>query len=213
MVERRTVLRGLAGGLAGTVVASGVPAHAAPTALPDDAQAGAPRSAPVALQAAPPTLLDDHQTRTLANLADMLVPGAVAAGVVDLVDRVLAVESAPRRREFLNALGAFEREARNTHGARWIDLDEPARLAILRRASTAPESRPLPPPWTRGEPLAFPSSGPPPPATLRDHFTRLRTIVADAYYSTEPGMKELGWRGRVAWSELPGCIHPDPEHE
>lgn len=213
MVRRRTVLRGLASGLAGTVVASGVSAQAAPTDGPADAQVGVPRSGPASPQAAPPGLLDDHQRRTLASLADMLVPGAVAAGVVDLMDRVLAVESAPRRREFLNALGAFEREARDTHGRRWIDLDEPARLAILQRASTAPESQPLPPPWTRGEPLAFPSSDPRPPATLRDHFTRLRSFVASAYYSTEPGMKDLGWRGRVAWTELPGCTHPDPEHE
>ena len=143
----------------------------------------------------------------------MLVPGAVSAGVVTLIDQVLAVESPTRRREFLNALGAFEREARVAHGVRWIDLDEPARLAILQQASAGVESRPLPPPWTRGEPLVFGSTDRPPPATFRDQFTRLRTIVANTYYATEPGMRELGWRGQVAWTELPVCTHPDPEHE
>lgn len=208
MVERRAVLRGLASGLAGTVIASNATASAAAEGLPADAQPAAPPA-----PAGSVGLLDDHQRRTLANLADMLVPGAVAAGVVDLVDRVLAVESVARRREFLNALGAFEREARDAHGARWIDLDEPARIAILQRAATGAESRPLPPPWRAGEPLVFESTDPPPPATLRDHFTRLRAIVANAYYSTEQGMRELGWQGRIGWTELPGCEHPDPGHE
>jgi hypothetical protein len=99
------------------------------------------------------------------------------------------------------------------HAARWIDLDVPTQLAIVRRASTGAESRPLPPPWSTGQPLVFPPPDVPLPATFRDHFTRLRTVVANAYYSTEPGMRELGWRGRVAWTELPGCTHPDPEHE
>jgi len=210
-VKRRTVLRGLANGLAGTVVVSNVPASAALVDAPHDGQT--PSAGPPPAPGGRPGLLDDHQRRTLASLADMLVPGAVAAGVVDLVDRVLAVESPPRQREFLNALGAFEREAREAHGARWIDLEEPTRLAVLQRASTGAEARPLPPPWTKGAPLVFAPTDSPPPATLRDHFTRLRTIVANAYYSTEPGMKELGWQGRVAWAELPGCTHPNPEHE
>ena len=198
--------------MTGTVVASAVPvSSSSPDALVGTQTAARP-DAP-ARPPDPPRLLDEHQRRTLSSLADMLVPGAVAAGVVDLVDRVLAVESAPRRREFLNALGAFERQAREAHGARWIDLDEPRRVAVLERAASGPESRPRTPPWTKGGPLVFDPTGPPPPATLRDHFTRLRTIVANAYYSTEPGMTELGWRGRVAWGELPGCPHPDPEHE
>ena len=205
MVERRTVLRHLAGGIAGTVVASHVPQVPDAAAAPTD-QSSAGQSA------AHPRAFDDHQRQTLGSLADMLVPGAVAAGVVDLIDRVLAVESLARRREFFNALGAFELEARQSHGARWIDLDEPARIAILQRAAGGVESRPLPPPWKKGEPITFPpvEAG---PATLRDHFTRLRNTVANAYFSTEPGMRELGWRGRTGWTELPACTHPESEHE
>ena len=210
MVKRRSVLRGLASGLAGAMVGSKVSAAEPPAEAPVPTQAAGPApAAPPML----PRLLDNHQRQTLASLSEMLVPGAVAAGVVALLDRVLAVESAARRRQFLNALGAFEREARESHGARWIDLDEPTRVAVLQRASAGAEARPLPPAWTRGEPLVFAPTDPPPPATFRDHFTHLRTVVANAYYSTEPGMKELGWRGRVAWPELPVCTHLDPEHE
>jgi hypothetical protein len=207
-MERRTVLLHLAGGLAGTVVGANPSAAADVSAHPDHAQSS---NAPAASSPAP-RALDDYQRQTLASLAEMLVPGAAAAGVVDLIDRVLAVESMARRREFSNALGAFERDARASQGKRWIDLDEAARTAILQRAAEGEESNPLPPPWQKGQPVISPPT-PPSPATLRDHFTRLRTMVANAYFSTEPGMRELGWRGRTGWTALPGCEHPEGDHE
>jgi hypothetical protein len=207
-VERRTVLRTLAGGIAGTVVSSNTPVSAH---TPHDSHDQSSMPAQGTASPAARRFLDDHQRQTLASVADLLVPGAVAAGAVDLIDRVLAVESMPRQREFLNALGAFEREARESNSARWIDLDEPARVVILERASSGLESQPLPPPWTKGEPIVFtePKAA---AATLRDHFTRLRMMVAKAYFATEAGMRELGWMGRTGWTELPGCTHDDPAH-
>jgi len=168
---------------------------------------------PASVAASAPRLLDDHQRRTLTSLAESLVPGSIAAGVVDLIDRVAAVDAPPRQRRLLNALGRFDLEARTTHGTRWIDLDEPTRLGILRQASQLPESQPPQPAWIKGQPLVFATSNPSRPATLRDHFEYLRTAVADAYFTTEPGMKELGWVGRTAWTDLPRCTHPNPEHD
>lgn len=207
-MKRRTLLRSLAGGVAGTVAGATVAPLVAGTPVGSH-QPHAPGAQD------PPSsdtrLLDEHQRRTLTSLAEMLVPGSTAAGVVDLIDRVAAVESPPRQRRFLNALGAFEREARVAHGARWIDLDEPTRAKILQAASSGPEGRSRVPAWTKGQPLVFESTDPPPPATARDHADHLRSIVARAYYSTEPGMKELGWTGRAVFTGLPGCDHPD-EH-
>jgi hypothetical protein len=208
IVERRTILLHLAGGLAGTVVGANTTAEGAAA---DRESSEAREQSPTA--AAPPRALDEYQRQMLDSLADMLVPGARAAGVADLLARVLAVESPSRRREFMNALGAFEREARDSHQKRWIDLDEAQRVAILQRAADGPESRPLPPPWHKGQPVVIPPAGGAPPATLRDHFTRLRASVANAYFATEPGMRELGWRGRTGWTELPGCEHPESAHE
>jgi hypothetical protein len=206
-MERRALLKGLATGIAGTVTG----AAAAPTT---EASATPHAQHEAQAETSPPSdarLLDEHQRRTLANLAEMLVPGSTAAGVVDLIDRVAATESPQRQRRFLNALGAFEHQARVAHGARWIDLDEPARVKILQTASTGPEGRPRPPAWTKGQPFVFESTDPPPPATLRDHFDLLRAAVARAYYATEVGMKELGWSGRSVFTALPGCEHTD-EH-
>jgi hypothetical protein len=209
-MKRRTLLRGLASGIAGTVAGAAVTPIADASVPSHDAHEAQGQPAPPPAPA-PPRLLDEHQRRTLASLAEMLVPGSTTAGVVDLIDRVAATESLPRQRRFLNALGAFEQRARLEHGARWIDLDEATRTTILHAASTAREARPRPPAWTKGQPLVFESTDAPPPATVRDHFDYLRATVATAYYSTERGMKELGWTGRAVWSTLPGCTHSD-EH-
>jgi hypothetical protein len=48
-----------------------------------------------------------------------------------------------------------------------------------------------------------------PVLTLRDHFENIKGWVSGAFYSSEFGMKELGWTGQVAWDGLPGCTNPD----
>jgi Gluconate 2-dehydrogenase subunit 3 len=207
-MKRRALLRGLASGIAGTVAGAAAAPIAASTDVPHYAQSP---STPTPAAAEGPRLLDEHQRRTLASIADMMVPGSTEAGVVDLIDRVSAVDSPARQRRFLNALGAFEHQARRAHGVRWIDLDEPARLKILQEASTGVEGRPRPPAWVKGQPLVFAPTDPAPPATPRDHFDYLRSVVATAYFATEAGMRELGWTGRAVFTSLPGCTHAD-EH-
>ncbi len=198
-IGRRDVLSSLATGLAGAVAA---PAVASPVRAPQSANGR---------EAAHPRLLDDHRRAMLARLADQLVPGAGAAGVAELLDRVMAVEPLEDQARFLSALGAFEREARDRHAKGWLEIDEAQQQEILRSASTLAPAIPAAPVWTPGRPVELePESEP--PANLRDHFDRLRHLVARAYYSTESGMKELGFTGRMAWPELPGCTHSGPHH-
>jgi hypothetical protein len=40
------------------------------------------------------------------------------------------------------------------------------------------------------------------------HFQNLKDWIAGAYYSSEPGMRELGWDGNMIHQELPRCTHP-----
>jgi Gluconate 2-dehydrogenase subunit 3 len=208
-MPRRELLQGLATGLAGVVVgprAAALAATAAPATAQESVAAttGKP-SEPV------PRILDDHGRATLESIAEQLIPGSTPAGVVDLLDRVMAVEPVDDRRHFLSALGAFEREARVRHAKSWLELDGAMQREILRDASTAASSRPEPPAWTKGEPIVLPPRETP-PATLRDHFELLRDLVARAYYATEPGMKDLGFSGRMVWTSFPGCSHPDDAH-
>ncbi len=193
-IGRRDVLQSLATGLAGAVATP----HAAPLTQAPGEREDSPR------------LLDDHRRATLADLAERIVPGSGPAGVADLLDRVMAVEPREDQTRFLSALGAFDREARDRHARGWLELDESQKQEILHTASTLAGAH-APRPWTKGQPLE-PEPEERPPANLRDHFDRLRDLVARAYYATEPGMKELGWAGRMAWPSPLGCTHPGDDH-
>jgi len=46
------------------------------------------------------------------------------------------------------------------------------------------------------------------PPTLRDRFEHLKGWIVGAYYSSEIGMRELGWTGNVFYAGFPGCEHP-----
>jgi hypothetical protein len=147
----------------------------------------------------------------LDGLAEQLVPGSRAAGVPDLLDRVMAVESSQAQRRFLNALGAFDREARDRHAKGWLEISADQQLEILRAASTRAPSRSPAPGWKRGEPVDRPAA-PSVPANLRDHFDHLRDWIQRAYFTTAAGMKELGFTGRMAFPAFPGCPHPGNNH-
>ena len=43
--------------------------------------------------------------------------------------------------------------------------------------------------------------------TLRDHFEHLKGWIADAYYSSEAGRKELGDTGQMFFTSFPDCTH------
>ena len=204
--DRRRALQAVGGTLAAAVVAPRS-LGAAPAQHTAHAHAGGAASAPPASPA--PHLsrvLDEHERKTLAVIGDQLVPGSTAAGVPDLIDRVLAVEPAHELRRFRNALGAFEREARVRHSRTWLALSDAEQGAVLTEAAgTAPAVAPIPG-WRPGEPvLRAPSSGPPPTPTLRDHLDYLRDTVAQAYFATERGLKEIGWDGNEIFEALPAC--------
>jgi hypothetical protein len=131
--------------------------------------------------------LDAHQARTLESLAETIVPGSTRAKVFPFLDQLLAVESAANQRAFLGSLGAFDMAAIAKHGKAWTAITSAEQDAILREASTAD---------AKTSPLAA-------------HFENLKQWIVGAYYSSEPGMRELGWTGNVFHAELPGCTHPD----
>lgn len=138
-----------------------------------------------------PAFLDSHQVKTLEVLAEAIVPGSTKARVGPFIDQLLAVDSAANQRAFLGALGAFDMAAITRHGTAWIGITPAQQDALLRDASTADEKT----------------------SALRAHFQNLKDWIAGAYYSSEIGMRELGWDGNVAHAELPGCTHPGGHQE
>lgn len=173
-IGRRAVLQSLASGVGAAVFASPAAAahlHASAAAAAVPAKAGDPRA-----------FLDQHAFDTLTSLAEQVVPGSRAAEVPAFLDWLLAVESTETQKRFMQALGAFEREARAAHGAPWKALTEEQAMALLAKVSAQPSSDPS-----------------------RLAFDSLKGAVADSYFSTEAGMKELGWDGSVTFAPPGVC--------
>ena len=197
---RRQVLQVLAGsvgaGLAAPSLAAAEAAHAhAPAA-----------SAPAAEAAgALPGFLDANQLETLASIAESVVPGSTEAGVAAFVDRLLAVDTPKRQGEFLSAIGALQAESLTRFGKTWLSLDAAQKTVLLTAVATGPSAS-TPRYWTPGEPVLVPDP-PRRPPTLRDRFELVKSRIATAYYSSEKGMKQLGWTGQMVHAGYPGCTH------
>ena len=129
---------------------------------------------------------DAHQLKTLEVLAEAIVPGSTTAKVAPFLDQLIAVESTQNQRAILGALGAFDMAAIDKHGKAWKAITAAEQDALLQEASTAEADK----------------------SKLRGPFQNLKGWIAGAYYSSEPGMRELGWTGNVFHTELPGCTHP-----
>jgi hypothetical protein len=172
---RRVVLQSLMAGAGAAVFASRVSAAHAHHA------ATAPLAAAVGADS---TLLflDRHAFDTLAVLSEQIVPGARAVAVPEFLDRLLAVESTETQKRFMQALGAFEHEAREAHGVSWKTLTESQATALLTKISTLPDSDPT-----------------------RNAFDGIKGAVSETYFSSEAGMKELGWDGSVAFAPPAAC--------
>lgn len=177
-LSRRAALQGLAGSI-GTAFAA--PAVAGADVHPISQHvAKRPRRRGVdANPVAAPQVLDAHQSSTLAVVADLIVPGAVASGSPAFIDHVLAVESPDVRRRFVSALGALDAAARDQHRQSFAALARAQQIAILGASAHA---------------------------EAVDH---LKGWIAGAHYSSEAGMKELGWTGVVMFPAFHGCTHPD----
>jgi gluconate 2-dehydrogenase subunit 3-like protein len=133
-----------------------------------------------------PQFADAHQLKTLEALAEAIVPGSTKARVAPFLDQLVAVESPANQRAFLGALGAFDMAAIARHSKPWIAIAATEQDALLQQASTGDAKT----------------------SALSGHFQNLKTWVAGAYYSSEIGMRELGWTDNVFHQQLPGCTHP-----
>jgi hypothetical protein len=196
---RRRVIQQLATGAGGLLIFPLVAsAHPVQHHLRDetavglaDAKAGAPDYVP--------EFLDLHQLETVRLLAECIVPGSTRANSGPFIDQLLTVARADDQRHFLQALGAFQQLAIGHARAPWTELSEQQQNELLKLASTEKPGIP------QGNSGATGAAR----LTIRDHFEHLKGWIVGAYYSSEIGMRELGWTGGIAFSALPGCAHPN----
>jgi hypothetical protein len=181
---RRAVLQSLATGVGAAVLATPASAHVHQAAAPATKPA-----APAARTAAAPALVffDKHAFDTLAILGEQIVPGSRAAKVPEFLDRLLAVESTDTQKRFVQAIGAFELLAREAHGKPWKSLTASEATALLTKASEAP---------------AASDAG---RAPADRAFDTVKSAVAETYFATEAGLKELGWNRSVMFASPIAC--------
>jgi hypothetical protein len=203
-IGRRAILQSLAGGLGAGLVIPGVAdaQHPVHQHLADQAKTttAAKKAAATAYK---PAFLDEHQLATLASLAERIVPGSTKAKVAPFIDQLVAVDTPVSQRNLLSALGAFDMLAIQNHQKPWKALTAAEQDALLTTASTAEAGRAR----EMGDPRV--AAQPTGKATIRDHFESLKGWISGAYYSSEIGMRELGWNGQMFFDKLPGCDHPD----
>jgi hypothetical protein len=198
-LARREVLQGLFAGLGAGVALPGV--AGAHTMTPVVAEAQAKAKAPDWKA----EFLDPHQLATVAAICARIVPGAEQALAHRFIDTLLAAESHHQQRRFLSALGALEGAGRTRFGKPFRSLSVAQQAEVLTEAASGEPGRKdwI---WEPGTPLQEPERGPE-VVTLRDHFDYVKGWVVDAYYSSEAGLKELGYTGQMFFAEFPDCKH------
>lgn len=148
-----------------------------------------------------PVFLNAQQNETLIALAESIVPESTRAHVNQFIDLLLSVGTHQNQREFAESLAAFDAEAKRRFGKNFPALEEKQKIALLTDASAEAEKA-----------KASQSDKAKKQMTLHDHFENLKGWVTGAYYSSEIGMRELGWTGDYAFEGFPGCQHPEGQH-
>jgi gluconate 2-dehydrogenase subunit 3-like protein len=143
-----------------------------------------------------PLVLSPQQNEDLIAIAESIVPGSIEAQVNRFIDLLLSVDASEHKKSFVDSLAAFEAESQKRFAKGFPALDEGQKNQLLTDASATGVKQ-------NSEGAGENS------ARLHKHFENLKGWVAGAYYSSEMGMKELGWTPDRVFASFPGCEHPE----
>jgi gluconate 2-dehydrogenase gamma chain len=146
-----------------------------------------------------PLFVDAHQNETVIVLSDLIIPGAKEALVNRFLDLLMSAERAETQRAFITALAYIDGECMRRYNCAFVYVPPQQQQEFLTLIAY-PHSL-----ETWGEGVAeFPGHA---------HFTKLKTWIVGAYYSSPIGLKELGWDGSFPHGVFSGCDHSAAEHE
>jgi hypothetical protein len=149
-----------------------------------------------------PEFLDPTRNQTLVAIAERIVPGSTETQVNRIIDLLLSVDTPANQKSFVASLTALDQQADHQYRKSFSGLSQQQQDQVLTTCANGKES-------PSKETSADPDEPEPEkiPVTLRDHFENLKGWIAGAYYSTEIGMRELGWTEDFYFEELPVCTH------
>ena len=212
---RREVLQGLFAGVGGGLVLPGL--VEADTMEPAFTAAVAKAKTPDAK----PAFLGPHEFATLGVLCARIVPGSEKALTDRFIDELLAVATPERRLRFLSALGALDGESIRHFQKPFRALTEAQQVEVLQAASAGKPGQEEWV-WTPGTPVEKPERAGAlwlmgldqaqvrdEVFTLRDNFDHVKTWITGAYYSSEAGLRELGYTGQTFFMAFPDCTHTE----
>ena len=120
-------------------------------------------------------------------LGERIVPGSNETSCNRIIDSILAIDSEKNKRDLVQALAAFNGKAAQLHQQQFQQLSAAQQNEILSAASA-------------------------PDGSLHAEFGIVKEWMADAYWSSREGLRELGSTGRLAWNSLPGCSSNHPHN-
>lgn len=145
-----------------------------------------------------PVFLDEHQDQTLVAFSDLLIPatdtpGAKAALVNRFLDQVLAAETHDTQRSFVESLAFLDGESFARYRAAFVHLTPEQQVELI-TFMAYPHTLET---WDENAPASYRGHA---------HFTNLKGWVSRAFYSSEAGMKTLGYTGAPG-GVFEGCQH------
>lgn len=150
-----------------------------------------------------PKFFSEHQNRLFSQLSELIIPetdtpGARSVLVNRFVDHLLAAESRETQKQFIESLSYIDGEAFQRFGQGFLDLAEESQVEFLNY-------------------LAYPHGLVTWQSNRSEfagnvHFNRIKEWVARAYWTSETGMRTLGWDGSSMHGPFAGCPHPEDTH-
>jgi len=179
-ISRRELARTLLSGIATGAFFPGLsPAHPLCELLRNAAQLD-PVDASLRTPASKPLFLSGADLASLDRIAEAIVPGSHKAGSAAFIDLLLSVDSQKCQRAFLDSVAAFEGASKQTFGQSIVALSQTQLNTLLEAASTGVSAN-------------------------YAHLANLKGWAVGAYYSSEIGMRELGWTPDRVFPTFPVC--------
>jgi hypothetical protein len=154
-----------------------------------------------------PQFLNAKQNEALVAISERVLPGANNVQVNRVIDLLLSVDTVENQKMFASALNAFGTESTRRFHQEAAALSATQLDELLTACSTVEpahsEHDDSADDWKLNR--KTPATAPP---NLRDHFENLKGWIVATYYSSEVGLRELGWNDDFYFESPPECVHP-----